>query len=311
MIPKTNEVRIETSTICNASCFFCPLSNDFDRKNEVMDLDKFKFYLDKTLFELSGQLTQITFSGMGEVFIDKHILDKIRYASTKNLDIHILTNGTLLSEKDIDGLFEIGIKDIRFSLHTMNGDNYNKVMRYKKDIYNFDNTMKIINHAIKNNPKDTEIIVTSTVVDENESDVQDLIDEFEDRCVLEIWKPHNWVYSKKYREGDIVKKSCGRPFNGPIQIQINGDIIPCCFDYNNKLTLGNLNDNTLSEIFNGDKFGELYNHHKDGTCGKSDLICKDCDQLLDKVDILIYNNRMDISERIKYTSTGLNNIEKP
>jgi len=309
MIPKTNEIRIETSTTCNASCKFCPLTTNFDRKREIMSLDKFKFYLDKSLQELDDQITQMTFSGMGEVFLDDGFLDKVRYSSSKGLEIHILTNGTLVTEKNIDDLYDIGIKDIRFSLHTMDRDNYTMIMGYRNNKYNFNNTMNIINYSIKNKPNNVEVIVTS-VIDGNENDISDLINEFKNRCILEIWKPHNWVYSKVYRKGELIKDTCGRPFNGPIQIQVNGDIIPCCFDYNNKLVLGNLNDNTISEIFNDDKFIELYKCHKEGKCEESNLICKDCDQLMGKDDVLIYNNRMNSVDRIKYTSTGLKNIEK-
>ncbi len=41
-----------------------------------------------------------------------------------------------------------------------------------------------------------------------------------------------------------------------------------------------------------------------------DLICKNCDQLLDKSDTLIYNNRTGHEERSKLTSTAFTNLEK-
>jgi len=304
MIPKTNEIRIETSTICNAKCVFCPTSS---RLREIMDLDIFKFYLDKSLNELGDQITQISFSGFGEIFTDKGIIDKVRYASSKKLDIHILSNGSLITKNDIDNLYDISIKDIRFSLHTTNSDNYSKIMNFK---FKFDDIMKIVNYAIEYKSENTEVIITANIVEENKDDVDNLIKEFGDRCVLEIWYPHNWIYGKKYRSGKISKKTCGRPFNGPIQIQINGDVIPCCFDYDNKLVLGNLKTNTLTEIFSDYIFINLYNHHKNGTCSRSDLLCKNCDQLLDNSNIVIYNNRIDKHERMKYTSTNLNKLEE-
>ena len=47
-IPLTNEVRIETSTACNAGCVFCPWpTDDFTRPKQIMTTDTYKFYLDQ------------------------------------------------------------------------------------------------------------------------------------------------------------------------------------------------------------------------------------------------------------------------
>ena len=45
-------------------------------------------------------------------------------------------------------------------------------------------------------------------------------------------------------------KTCGRPFNGPLQVQVDGTVNMCCFDYNGKLLLEDLNAQSLAEIFN-------------------------------------------------------------
>lgn len=36
------------------------------------------------------------------------------------------------------------------------------------------------------------------------------------------------------RGGYSQERPCGRPENGPLQIQWNGEVIPCCYDYNNQ-----------------------------------------------------------------------------
>lgn len=309
MIPKTNEVRIETSTSCNAGCVFCPHpTEDFVRKREVMSLDEYKFYLDKTLNELGGQITETTFSGFGEIFIDKGLTEKIDYACSKNLEVHILSNGSMMTPDKIDKIYKSGVKDIRVSLHTSNKSSYSKIMNFKSSKYNYETTFSNVQYALDNKPDDVDVIITADIVEENSEDVEQLIKDFEGKCSLEIWKPHNWVYGKNYREVSQpnVLDSCGRPFNGPIQIQINGDVIMCCFDFNNELVLGNFKNNTLEEIFSGDVFKRLYKHHSEGTCQDSDFICSNCDQLKDKGDIVIYNNRVSNSnKRISLTSTAL------
>jgi radical SAM protein with 4Fe4S-binding SPASM domain len=273
-------------------------------------LDDYKFYLYKILDEIGDQIEETTFSGFGEIFIDKGIVEKIAYAGERDILIHLLTNGSMLSPERIDKIYEIGVKDIRVSLHTTNPDSYGKIMRYKGkgSKFDFDSVMKNVNYALENKPKETDIIITADIVEENRRDVEQMIKDFEDKCFLEVWSPHNWVYGKNYRdkEEENILDSCGRPFNGPIQIQIKGDIIMCCFDFNNELVLGNFRHQTLEEIFSGEVFQEVHKHHTNGTCRESDLICKNCDMLKDKSNIVIYNNRVeDPSKRVNLTSTAL------
>ena len=134
-IPKTNEVRIETSTHCNAGCVFCPWpTEDFIRPKQIMSTETYKFFLDKCLDEIGEQIVETTFSGFGEIFVDKNIVEKIEYACSKDLKVHILTNGSMIENEDLDKLFKAGVTDIRFSLHTFNKDSYGKIMNYKVGI---------------------------------------------------------------------------------------------------------------------------------------------------------------------------------
>ena len=60
------------------------------------------------------------------------------------------------------------------------------------------------------------------------------------------------------------KKTCGRPENGPLQIQWNGEVIPCCYDYNNQIILGNAFETPVMEILGGEKYEDLRDAHRKG-----------------------------------------------
>jgi len=316
-IPTTNEVRIETSTHCNAGCVFCPWpTDDFTRKKEIMSVDDYKFYVDKIRQELPDQITETTISGFGEAFTDPTLLEKIRYAKSTGIGVHVLTNGSYLTEEIIDELYEIGILSLRVSIHTTNEESYKKVMNYRSNRFTLDKVMKSMNYAIENKPKETEIVIPPIIVEENRNDVDKLIDDFGDKVSLEIWAPHNWVDKKDYRSKDtpLMHDSCGRPFSGPIQVQVDGDIIMCCFDFNNEMVLGNFKDQTLEEIYSLEEdnlFSEIHKHHSAGTCGESNLACNNCDQLKLTTDIIIYNNRGPTpEERITMVTPGLERIKE-
>ena len=118
---------------------------------------------------------------------------------------------------------------------------------------------------------------------------------------LEIWKPHNWTTGRDYRKVINRKKSCGRPFNGPVQIQSDGRMIVCCFDYNGVLEVGNTNVHSIAHILKSDKFNRIRKKHKKGDL--TGLICEHCDQLNEYEESpLLYSSR-DHSREVGYTSS--------
>ena len=112
---------------------------------------------------------------------------------------------------------------------------------------------------------------------------------------ISIWKPHNFTTGRDYRPLDQGEKTtCGRPAHGPLQIQWDGSVIPCCFDYNNALILGNAFTTPVLDILNSTKYRLLRRAHATKTFGLFPL-CNSCDQLLPHADALIYTNRHTLS----------------
>lgn len=296
---KTNEARIETCTLCNHRCVFCPHSTTFIRKKEIMTFDTYKYIIDK-LHDETPQITEVTVSGFGEAFLDPTIMEKIEYAADRGYKVHSVTNGTLLHLFNLIYIMSL-VSDIRISLHSLDVDNYIKITGgTKKELISLLQTIEfIIKHKTITN---TKLIITVDLIDINQKEVNEFIKLYNDRIdLLEIWKPHNWVNDLNYREGPTIKNTCGRPERGPIQIQVDGTINMCCFDYNGKLLLGNFLNQTIEEIFNSDVYLDLKKHHKNNTLGDTDYICKDCDQRKDQSGIILYNK---FEDRIGRTSTN-------
>jgi len=129
--------------------------------------------------------------------------------------------------------------------------------------------------------------------------------------LIEVWRPHNWVDAKKYRCVQQEKSiTCGRPAKGPLQIQVDGTINMCCFDYDGKLTIGDLKTQTLEEIFLSDAFNRIKDCHESGEFKDRGLICENCDQRNTvKDDVAIYNSKFDIKERVNMVSTTYEKID--
>ena len=304
----TKEARIETSTVCNYRCNFCPHGLGlFNRKQEIMSQELFEFIVNKIKIE-APFIKEITISGFGEAFIDPNIEDKMTYAKNMGYDIHILTNGSLLNPKRLDFILnDIKPLDLRFSLHTLNPDTYIKMT--KSSYAHFHDVVKNIEYAIRHK-KDTRIVITAVVTRDNEKEWQEIVDLYEKKVdLIEIWRPHNWLNLLHYRDCAKVKKTCGRPFNGPLQVQVDGTVNMCCFDINNQLLLGDLKNQSLDEIFSSEPYLSIKKYHEQGTIQESNLPCRYCDQLCDYKDAVVYNSKFRPEDRLGRTSTNYNKLQ--
>lgn len=291
----TKEARIEISTHCNYRCIFCPHKNGFNRKKEIMSDDLFFKIINK--IKQIPRINTITLSGMGEAFTDKNILNKVKYCKDNGYIVNLLTNGSLLTPQIVDELYKLKVDSIRISLHTLDKEEYKQITGA-----DLDNVEFILDYIYKTKTV-TRLIVSSDIVNDKQS-IEELkkYSEFAD---VEIWKPHNWINWATYRQGERVEKTCGRPFNGPIQIQVDGTINMCCFDYNGELEIGDFKTQTIDEIFNSDMYLKIKHFHEGND---SDILCSKCDQLYKKdQSILIYSNT-NVSGRIYKTSTNYEKI---
>jgi MoaA/NifB/PqqE/SkfB family radical SAM enzyme len=294
----TNEVRIETSTLCNYKCKFCPHhTKSFTRKKEIMSFDFFKEIIDKVKKQ-APEISYLTISGFGESTLDKGIIDKIKYATSLGYHVFLLTNGSNLTIDYVNELFFLNV-DIRISLHTIIPEEYEAITGNK----NLKSVIDIIDYMIAH-PNKTNITITADVIEDNEKNIDKLIKKYKDDVLLEVWKPHNWANWGTYRDYSLNrKKTCGRPKNGPLQIQVDGTVNMCCFDFNGELLLGDLKTQSLEEIFQGDMFNKILEHHEKGTIDQSTLLCSKCDQLASHTGTVLFNSKFLEEDRVEKVSS--------
>ena len=303
MIPKSNEIRFETTTRCNYNCIICP-RDKLTRKIETMSLKKFKNLFDKVIASTS-QYDTVTFSGFGEPLLDPTLDEKIGHVRSQGFDVLILSNASRLTVERFKALEELGVKSIRISFYGMSPEvcsaihgvpNLKLFARVKENLVEIARTRRT-----------TEILLTYNVVEGiNSSETDSWIEFWKDRGdLVEVWRPHNWVDGRDYRVVQREKlNTCGRPWTTPLQIQVDGTVNMCCFDFNGKLLLGDLNTQTLEEIFSSDSFNKILRCHEMGDYAGSKLICESCDQRNKvKSDVMIYNSKFAISERVGKIST--------
>lgn len=294
------ELRLENTSRCNFHCLSCPREK-MTRPKTDMCYGMFCNLVDQGI-ELGAKAVSIF--GYGEPLLDDNITHKVAYCSSHGLETFITTNGSLLNFDLCYDLLDSGLTNIRFSLHALTPMNYARFHRggdWLETITNLGNFFTL--NRSRGNP--CKIHITAMPIQGER--VEEIRDHWSGYCdFLEIWRPHNWGGGRKYRNVAPVKRTCGRPFSGPVQVQADGHVIPCCFLTNGEHILGNATNTSLYDILTGKKYNELREAHKSGKLEK--YPCFTCDQRNVEVNSpLLYSNR---ESGIGKTSTIKFNVEE-
>ena len=78
--PLPEIVQIESTNICNAKCVFCP-RDEMHRRQGVMDFDLYRKVVDECA---ALGITHVRVHNYGEPFLDKQLVEKVRYAKSKD-----------------------------------------------------------------------------------------------------------------------------------------------------------------------------------------------------------------------------------
>ena len=330
---KNPEIRIEPTNRCNYSCVMCPRETH-DRAQGIMPFGFYKSVVDEVI---SMGAKQITLTNFGEPFIDPGLEDKLKYAADNGLGTYIISNASMLhypSRAELaEGLKTVpdevitkgraviasGLAELRLSFYGTKPDIYEKVMcggmfwQTRKNIEEFralreEFGRKGISPTRKIETLLPEISIYFLDLPENQGDLDEFLEFTRDLAdYIEVWKPHNFGLGKEneYREVGSAKplNSCGRPQTGPLQINWQGIVVPCCYDYTQDIPLGNIALQTVEEVLRAGPYQELKRCHIEKTFADIPY-CHRCDQLRE------HNNALVVSTNPRHEGRSMESIMK-
>lgn len=299
------EIRLETTNRCNASCIMCPREK-MTRPMGVLDMELFKRVVDEAV---EAGATTVSLDHYGEPLMDPHFIERVKYAKKKGLLTFTVTNASLLNKELSEKLILAGFDKLRISMYGMTKEVFEKIHKgldFDTVIGNIHSLLKARKALDRKNPR---IEMCFLVLEENKDQVGLFRKEWEGVADdISIWKPHNWSDGRAFRKPDPKKKkTCGRPDTGPLQMQWDGIVIPCCFDYNSKIILGDLKKQSLAEVMRDPRYEALRDAHRKAEFWKYPL-CDICDQLEEREDVLIYTTVK--NSRVGATNTAHFNLLK-
>jgi len=234
-------VEIETINKCNGTCTFCPVNRNADpRPLARMSEDVFYKIIDN-LVRLN-YVGQVGYYSNNEPLMDNRIYDFIKYGVSKlpNVNHFLFTNGTLLDCDKFQLLIDSGLNALYI-------DNYN-------DKYKLNHNIRKVYDRYKNEKFSLDCRIFMRLNDE--------------------------VLSNRAGSAPNKRKNV-KPFDAPCNLPFTQLIIRadcgvslCCNDALGKVTLGNVAEQTLEEIWYGQKHFDILESMRKNVRGG---ICSECD----------------------------------
>lgn len=272
--PKILEVQFHNK--CNSNCLICPYK-DMNYNYEKMSKELFE----KFLSEIDeNKLKRIIPYLNNEPFLSTDFINMVKMIRNKfkKIEIEISSNVSMIKEIDIVEMSKLNITELRLSVFGYEKSTYNKMMpclNYEKKF----EKLQMISSVMK----DSNTIISIVMIDNGEINEQEFID-MKFLCDKLGFKFERWGFLDRsdnvtYNSNNIYNEnvsSCEQ--NRPLErmhILSDGRVIFCCQDWSHSLIVGNINNNTISEVWNSETFinarKSLYDKEKD-----SPMICKKC-----------------------------------
>jgi MoaA/NifB/PqqE/SkfB family radical SAM enzyme len=261
-------VQIESTNICNAKCVFCP-RDEMHRRQGVMSFDLFRKIVDECA-ELG--ITHVRVHNYGEPFIDRQLVEKVRYAKQKGIkEVGMISNGSLITDEIARGMIEAGLDAINISVDAGGREVFESTrigLKYDKVIGNIARLVRIRGELGRRRPK----LILSFVRQSNSVDEQAFIEHWKNVAdKIHITDLHNWAGTLN-RESD-VNYPCYRPWLTFTALW-DGRVSLCCADFDGRTVLGDLNTSSIQEIWNAEPYTQARRQHLES--GGPD-ICRSCD----------------------------------
>ncbi len=262
---KYKKIYIEITNVCNLACEFCPQSK---RTPEFMEIETF----DKILDQIKPHTDFIYLHVKGEPLLHPEIDRMLDHSDEKGFKVNITTNGTLIKEAKVKLLTKNALRQINFSLHSMDGnEGFHDGNEYLKDIFSFiheaiDKTKMIVSLRLWNLDKDSD--------EENKHhELLDAIyqefnlnDKIEENILPGAMKISERIYLNKDRQfkwpdlREVEDDGTGFCYGlrNQAAILVDGTVVPCCLDGEGVINLGNIHDNDFSDIVKRERANNIY-----------------------------------------------------
>lgn len=273
-------INLEPTGYCNLNCTVC--SYNHERGKGYVDMDLVRHVIEEAA---EFGVSQLRFFLAGEPLFHPHLDEMIVMARRRGMLTQVHTNATIMDEKRSAKLLDSGLDSISFSFDGENAEEY-EAIRVGAD---FDQTLGNVLQFLrmKKERSSRSPFVFFQVIKPYRLDspfIPTISDEFKKRFdglpidSFRVLYPFAWPGQETQ---NFLRPPGRKPFPCSVLWQSlsmgwDGKVLGCCGDLNGMMTLGDMREESLKDIWNGEIMVWMRRQHLRHKHHEIPL-CKDCD----------------------------------
>lgn len=273
---------IETTSICNLRCVMCPNKDLKKEEKGFMDPALFRKIVD----EARGFIFDANLIHRGEGLLHPDFSSFVEYANAAGIRTKFHTNATLLDGEAARRLIGAGLNQISFSFDGYDAKTYEKIRvnaDFEKTLGNIVRFLKIKKEMRSRTPYTILELINFPDLhkDDGGRGRAEFLENFRGLPLnrLEIKEMHNWAGEVGPAQSRDRKKYIPCTFLWQaLVIFWDGSVLPCTQDFHGYYALGNVRDESLARIWNGEKIVRLRQKVLRGDIAGIET-CSRCDRL--------------------------------
>ncbi len=276
--PSPHIHQIEPTNRCNYSCIMCPRDAYMSRKIGYMDMESFRRIIGEiSTFPDDIKTKEIELFHFGESLFHPQILEMVGCTASAGLRPVLSVNPANLSQDQIDRLAGSGPLKIIVSLDSLNPERFKAIRGPVADLDKAVSNTEALLHKSAGN-RDIVIVIRMIVMDINQEETESFRLFWQQRGIDPVFREFfPWNTAALAELGCFSTYPPHMPCPFPWQhmvVQWNGDVVPCCRDFNGTIRLGNITRSSLQDIWNGSQYEDFRRNMATGrdlpTC------CREC-----------------------------------
>lgn len=257
---KAFSLNIGLTNRCNCKCSFCPVSRtNLPRMDMPLEM-ALKIIMDA---EVEHHISLALF---GESTLYKYLGQIIKAVNRKGVESILYTNGIAVSGQVLADIINEGLDKIIFSLDATSREEYLNT----KGVDAYDKVCSNIRTLMTIKRKKPFVTVQYADLDYNfHPNIP--ADKIKHGRFISWGGEVEWQSSTKRKVRE--RKPCTHIFRF-LNVASNGNVVMCCIDYEHTVVLGNIYQQKIMDIWNGENFEALRNEQKKGNFSKLCLNCE-------------------------------------
>jgi len=275
-----NRVTIELTNACNLNCVMCP------RHFMMGAIGRMSWELYRKIIDEIANYPGVAMIPFfrGESMLHPEFVRMLVYARKRGVSpIQLATNATRMTAEIARAIVDLEIEFVSFSVDAIDQETYATIRRGGDLKQVLENIEYFCDYKRGKGQDKPEVQISLVRTEHNASEISRFVDHWRQRVNrVRIFEQHSSdghfgsLVSERHVPVFDKRLPCLKVFN-EIAVYWNGQVALCCNDWDRKRIIGDLNKDTIADVWMNDTYKNIRETHLTDYSNMEDL-CKNCDQ---------------------------------